>query len=85
VLICKNVGNLAVLPIRMVAVSQVLATQAQPVIQRIQIVKGKPWAEQLAAQELDLVLDLTLLPSRSGGSRPFIEAPLVQAQWTAVR
>ena len=50
----------------MVAVSQFLAAQAQPVIQRIQIVKGKPWTEQFAAQELDLVLDLTLLPARGG-------------------
>ena len=52
----------------MQAVGQLFAAQAQPVIQRIQIVKGKLWAEQLATQKLDLVLNLTLFPSRGGSA-----------------
>ena len=49
-------------------IGQFLAAQAQPGIQRLQVVKSKLWAEQLAAQKLDLVLDLTFLPARSGGA-----------------
>jgi len=52
----------------MQAVGQLFAAQAQPVIQRIQIVKSKPGSEQLATQKLDLVLDLPLLPARGGGA-----------------
>lgn len=59
----------------MSAIGQLLAAQVQPGIQRIPIVKGKPWAEQLAAEKLDLVLHLTTRHClsdqwRSNGSFP---------------
>src|SRR6056297_1173026 len=63
-LIHKDVGNRAILLIGMPTVYQLLAAQPQPGIQRVQIAKSKPGSEQLAAQKLDLVLDLTLLPAR---------------------
>lgn len=62
-LIRKDIGNRAILLIGMQAVGQFLAPQAQPGIQRVQIVKGKPRAEQLTTQKLHLVLDLPLLPT----------------------
>lgn len=45
------------------------------------------WArhEEAPPDDTNLVLNLTFLPARSRGARPFIEAPLVQAQWTADR
>ncbi|RBI66595.1 hypothetical protein DQW77_17950, partial [Roseovarius sp. TE539] len=67
-LILKDFGDCAMLLISMAAFSQLLAAQQKPGIQRRQIVKGQPGSEELATQKLHLVLDLTLLPSRSGGA-----------------
>ena len=42
-------------------------------------------AEETLADSANLAFYLALLPARGRGAGPLIEAPLVQAQWTAVR
>jgi len=70
-LISKNHINRAIPLLRMRTVCQFFAAQSQPVIQGIHIFKGGLGHKQTAPQELDLVLNLSLLPpgGRCAGNR----------------
>jgi len=55
----------------------------QPHIQLVQTFDPQTRGEEPFTDQADLVLNLTLLPPRSGRAGPFVLAPLVHAQWTA--
>ena len=88
----EYLSNRAIVLFGMGPIGQFLATQAQPVVQRIEIIKGRFGRKQPAAQKLDLVLDLPLLPTRCGragnrfhdvmvhqGQEPGMEYPVLRA------
>lgn len=72
----ETLCNRAIRLLGMGTVCKLFTAQAQPIVQRIEIIKSGLGHKQPAPQKLNLVLDLSLLPTRSGRAGSFIEGAI---------